>query len=142
MYQIQVLTSGKWESVRPTNSAPYEYDTREQASRALDASYPDQCRIARLDGDHRYEGLSRDAGVRVVDIVEDKPCRRCHDCAGVSHHWMEGFDEDEDGELVDPEDPRWICKHCEFSIPYGFGDMDTEEPEDMYQQRKREGLIK
>jgi len=43
---------------------------------------------------------------------------------------MEGFDEDEDGELVNPDDPRWQCKHCDFSMPW-----NDEEPEAQYQRR-------
>lgn len=142
MFQMQVRVKGKWESVGPTGGEPYEFDTREKACRELNSCYPEQCRIARLDHDHDYEGVSFDGGVRVVEIVQDHVCRRCHDCIGLSHHWMEGFDEDEDGEMVNPDDPRWQCKHCEFSMPYGHGDMDTEEPEDMYEARKREGLIR
>lgn len=75
------------------------------------------------------------------EVVRDHRCRRCFDCTGLSHHWSAGFDEDEDGELVNPEDPRWQCKHCEFSMPYGYGGMETDEPEDMYKARKRDGLI-
>lgn len=59
---------------------------------------------------------------------DDGACRRCIDCRGYSHHWMEGFDEDEDGELIDPDAPRWQCKHCGFSMPY-----EDEGPEDQYQ---------
>ena len=65
MYVMQVLTRNGWGSVGPTGGAPYTYDTAEDARRALNASYPDQCREARLMGDGEYRGV---AGVRVVEV--------------------------------------------------------------------------
>jgi hypothetical protein len=78
--------------------------------------------------------------------VQDHACRRCTECPGQAHHWMEGFDEDDEGELLDPMDPRWQCKHCEFSMPYivdGFeGDDDGEgDPQGQYDRMKAAGLI-
>lgn len=34
-------------------------------------------------------------------------CRRCSECIGQQHHWMEN------GRLVDETDPYFICKHCD-----------------------------
>jgi len=56
-------------------------------------------------------------------------CRHCTECPDSSHHWMEGFDEDDDGDPLDPDAPRWTCKHCDFSMPWGGLD-----PESQYQE--------
>lgn len=37
-------------------------------------------------------------------------CRRCTQCEGEDHHWME--DCDDDGE------PIWVCKHCDATKEY------------------------
>lgn len=35
-------------------------------------------------------------------------CRRCTECVGEAHHWLEGAEMDgEDEDWV-----GWICKHC------------------------------
>lgn len=43
-----------------------------------------------------------------------KPCRRCAECKGMSHHWLDnpdfGNDEDPDAESPDAE---YACKHCD-----------------------------
>jgi hypothetical protein len=44
-------------------------------------------------------------------------CRRCSDCIGQEHHWMENF------RLVDETDPYFICKHC----PAACGESDDEQ---------------
>jgi hypothetical protein len=52
-------------------------------------------------------------------------CRRCTDCAGLSHHWMV--------QSVGPDGRRlcgWTCKHCEFFLPDYIGD----EPETAFQE--------
>ncbi len=51
-------------------------------------------------------------------------CRRCSVCPGLSHHWMEDFD---DGEWEYSPEPRpvWGCKHCDFTMPYD-GEEDPE----------------
>lgn len=89
----------------------------------------------------QVEPPSHPAQSRVLEPVQDHHCRRCAVCVDCSHHWMEGFDDDEEGELIDPDEVRWQCKHCPFSMPYEYKDMDTQEPEAMYQARKRDGLI-
>lgn len=69
MFQMQVFTSEGWQSVKPSgkNESPYECETREEAERMLNMSYPDQCIVARLEGDRRYKGENT-AGVRVVEM--------------------------------------------------------------------------
>jgi len=50
---------------------------------------------------------------------EPQKCRRCSECQGMSHHWMENsnFAMDEScGEFFDPDEPTdctHICKHCD-----------------------------
>lgn len=34
-------------------------------------------------------------------------CPRCSECVGQKHHWIES------GEVYGPEDPPYICKHCD-----------------------------
>lgn len=38
-------------------------------------------------------------------------CRRCSECEGQDHHWMEACDDDS-GE------PIWVCKHCDATKEY------------------------
>lgn len=40
----------------------------------------------------------------------NKTCRRCSDCQGMTHHWIEGDDFSGDGEAGGSE---FVCKHCE-----------------------------
>lgn len=45
---------------------------------------------------------------------DDEPvtvCRRCSECTGADHHWMDN------SECMGPEDPMYCCKHCD-----AFGD--------------------
>jgi len=58
-------------------------------------------------------------------------CRRCHECAELSHHWMEGFAEDENGDIVNPDEPQWVCKHCDFTMPW-----DDRDPEVMFGEQE------
>lgn len=37
-------------------------------------------------------------------------CRRCSECVGMTHHWIEGDDFTGDNETGGPE---YVCKHCE-----------------------------
>lgn len=37
---------------------------------------------------------------------EAKACRRCSECEGASHHWMEA-------DVYDEGDPEYECKHCD-----------------------------
>lgn len=43
------------------------------------------------------------------------PCRRCSECRGCSHHWLEnedfGGDESDDNE--NPTGNDYVCKHCD-----------------------------
>ncbi len=36
----------------------------------------------------------------------DEACRRCSDCRGAEHHWMDNYD------ARDEPDPQFACKHC------------------------------
>lgn len=40
-------------------------------------------------------------------------CKRCSECEGEKHHWMD--------DCNDEGDPVWACKHCDVEIP-----MDDE----------------
>ena len=53
---------------------------------------------------------------------EHVQCRRCADCRGQDHHYLEDFD---DGEWEYSPEPRpvWACKHCDFVMPY-----ETDDP--------------
>lgn len=49
------------------------------------------------------------------------PCsRKCTDCEGIAHHWMEDCDE-ETGE------PVLLCKHCPAQKPWE--DLEEQEPQ-------------
>lgn len=37
-------------------------------------------------------------------------CRRCSECKGQEHHWLQDIDEN--------DNPILICKHCEATMPY------------------------
>lgn len=63
MFTIEVLTANGWEKVRPSHGDAYRFETRDDARRTLELCYPDQCREARLNGDHDYSGRER---VRIV----------------------------------------------------------------------------
>lgn len=34
-------------------------------------------------------------------------CRRCVECANMTHHWMPNED------WAGPDDPEYVCKHCD-----------------------------
>lgn len=39
--------------------------------------------------------------------MKQTTCRRCSECQGCDHHWMDNLDfEDEN------DDPEYVCKHC------------------------------
>lgn len=60
--------------------------------------------------------------ITVSFVTEPNSCdKQCTGCEGQTHHWLEGFEED-DGEIINPENPLWKCKHCEYSIPYSEPD--------------------
>ena len=59
------------------------------------------------------------------------PCRRCSECVGQSHHWLEELREDEYGEVVEPEEPVWACRHCEFVMPCEV-DSESDDPESAF----------
>lgn len=44
--------------------------------------------------------MASESGTRV-------PCRRCSDCRGAEHHWIDN------SECYGPEDPSHECKHCD-----------------------------
>ena len=59
-------------------------------------------------------------------IYNDGPCRRCSECAGESHHWLEQYDDEhpavkEHGLLV-----YWVCKHCD-----AWKEYDPDEEDDV-----------
>lgn len=66
-----------------------------------------------------------------------QPCRRCSECQGVSHHWMQDFD---DGPWQYSPEPRpvWACKHCDFTMLMDGDDIEGERVEELY--AKRHGL--
>lgn len=33
-------------------------------------------------------------------------CKRCSECVGCDHHWLDSVDFEDDGE------PEYVCKHC------------------------------
>jgi hypothetical protein len=39
--------------------------------------------------------------------MADVDCRRCSECVGQEHHWIEN------DRFCDPGDPEYVCKHCE-----------------------------
>jgi hypothetical protein len=39
-------------------------------------------------------------------MPEKVPCRRCSECRGSEHHWLDNMD------FEGPEDPEYVCKHC------------------------------
>ena len=63
--------------------------------------------------------------------VNEHSCRRCHQCSGLSHHWMHDFD---DGDWEHSPEPRpvWGCKHCEFTMPMDPDDIEGERVEELY----------
>lgn len=69
-------------------------------------------------------------------MSDDDPCRRCYDCQDVSHHWIEGFDEEAWEYSPDPR-PVWTCKHCEFAMPYCMDGFDSDDPQAMYEVMMR-----
>jgi YHS domain-containing protein len=39
-------------------------------------------------------------------------CRRCTECVGEEHHWIEGYEGDDQEGDVPAGELGWICKHC------------------------------
>ncbi len=68
-----------------------------------------------------------------VTVAPDPSCRRCTECPDASHHWMAQSLEDADGEIVEPEQVVWACKHCDFHMPWD----DPDEPEEQYTRSRR-----
>ena len=50
-------------------------------------------------------------------MTEQTTCRRCSECVGQDHHWMENQRFNQDG------DPEYVCKHCEAACA-GVDDDD------------------
>ena len=40
-------------------------------------------------------------------MADPKKCRRCVECAGMTHHWISN------DECEGPDDPEFVCKHCD-----------------------------
>jgi hypothetical protein len=45
--------------------------------------------------------------------MSETPCRRCSDCEGMSHHWMDNPDFGSEGQDAEHPEATHICKHCE-----------------------------
>lgn len=58
-------------------------------------------------------------GVGTIEQQKPAPtvCRRCSECIGQEHHWIEGTD------LEGVRDPEFACKHCE-ALSHGTDDAD------------------
>jgi len=57
-------------------------------------------------------------------------CRRCYECQGSEHHWMDNYDAE------GPKDATHACKHCdalgdECETCLGEGGRTREDGEDM-----------
>lgn len=51
-WTIEVAIGGQWRSLKPSAAAePYRFETAEDAARTARMTYPDQCRMDRVDGD-------------------------------------------------------------------------------------------
>jgi hypothetical protein len=45
-------------------------------------------------------------------MVEVVKCRRCSECAGMSHHWLPNPDFGNDEPSAISRDCEYVCKHC------------------------------
>lgn len=57
-------------------------------------------------------------------------CRRCSDCVGMSHHWMDNTDFGDEDERIENNSTTHVCKHCEAMGDEcgecnGEGEVDT-----------------
>ncbi|HQU83986.1 MAG TPA: hypothetical protein PKY59_12700 [Pyrinomonadaceae bacterium] len=69
----------------------------------------------------RSQGLD-DSNIEftVCNTTEPNVCdKHCNICEGATHHWMEDFLEDENGEIINPDQPVWKCKHCPHFVLFG-----------------------
>lgn len=61
-------------------------------------------------------------------------CRRCSECEGMSHHWMENTSFGDDDEIKENNSTTHLCKHCDAmgdECEECFGDgYDPLAPED------------
>ena len=68
----------------------------------------------------------RDALTDFLDRTTPQPtvvaCRRCSECVGQEHHWMENDD------FEDESDPEFACKHCDAKC-HAIGDDEAEHME-------------
>lgn len=67
-------------------------------------------------------------------IQETGKCRRCVECADMSHHWLPNSDYCDDFEPTERSEFEYVCKHCgmlgrECHGCYGSGSEDNEHPE-------------
>lgn len=88
-----------------------------------------------LDAFRRGERREFAEVVKAAEVEAAKPavpCRRCSECRGQSHHWMEEFDDGDDE--TGAGDMWWGCKHCDVMMP--MEDCD-EDPEAMFIERMR-----
>lgn len=53
------------------------------------------------------------------------PCRRCMECQGAQHHWIEN------GDFLDAGDPEYECKHCPAKCRAIDGDDGFMEPDNI-----------
>lgn len=54
---------------------------------------------------------------------EHHPCRRCSECQGCEHHWLEN------GEFEEAGDPEYECKHCPAKCRAVQDDNGFDEPD-------------
>jgi len=58
--------------------------------------------------------------IRFSNSTEPNVCDiHCGICEVYTHHWLENFETDEEGEEINPDAPVWKCKHCQHAVPYG-----------------------
>jgi len=95
---------------------------RGRVARAIDESVKLQAHYATLlnqhDGGKRTVFASTEEWLARLDEVDEvaaaaafvwhraPPCRRCSECVGCDHHWLDN------GDFEDEGDPEYQCKHC------------------------------
>lgn len=62
-------------------------------------------------------------------------CRRCSECEGMSHHWIENTSFGDDEEIEENNSTTHLCKHCdamgdECDLCYGEG-LDPDSMDDV-----------
>lgn len=108
--RITVRALADYRAQRDEDAHEAATDWRAVAQAFRDATSPEAEAARREDFDPYLEAAQESYNLAVAKHPAP-PCRRCTECTGQAHHWMQECPE---GATL----PVWACKHCPAQMPY------------------------